>query len=266
MNPKDNPFTNMINRKSVGLRLRSAREHSQLSRDQVVAKREVGVSRTTLQQWETGVTEPSMEAIARLAAIYRTSAKEIIFGKDDETEQTQNNDSAALREPTGTYDLSTDNTSQSAVVPSGIYREQSNEYALVPLYDVRAAAGHGAVIEQEQVTGTVMFKHQWIKRDLRANPSDLCLIHVDGESMDPTLQHGDMILLDRRRAEVVPRDGIYVLRVEESLLVKRLQRLPDHKVNATSDNPAYGSFTLSLNAQNEDFTIIGRVIWISRCI
>jgi len=271
MNSKENPFFNMINRKSVGLRLRSAREHSQLSRDQVVAKREAGVSRTTLQQWETGVTEPSMEAIARLAVIYKTDPKEIIFGKDDETEKAQNNDNAVLREPAaGTYDLKTDAVRRGHMVASDDGQSQAiagKEYAVVPLYDVRAAAGHGAVVGKEQATGTVTFKRQWIHQELHANPSDLCLINVDGESMEPTLRHGDMILLDRRKAQVVPYDGIYVIRMEESLLVKRLQRLPDNKVNATSDNPAYGSFILSLGDQNdEDFAIIGRVVWSGRCM
>ncbi len=260
--PEKIPFNDAINRKSVGARLRSARENSHLSRDQVVAKREAGVSRTTLQQWETGVTEPSMEAISRLAAIYKANAREIIFGKDDENKEEQDSGSMILQEPTGNYDVTTDTASRGQLVA----RETDKEYAMVPLYDVRAAAGHGTIVEREELTGTVTFKRQWIRQELRANPSDLCLIHVDGESMVPTLQHGDMILLDRRQAQVVPRDGIYVLRMEESLLVKRLQRLPDHKVNATSDNPAYGSFSLSLDVQNEDFTIIGRVVWMSRCI
>lgn len=143
-------------------------------------------------------------------------------------------------------------------------REPSPEYALVPLYDVRAAAGHGAVVEEEQIIDSLAFKRQWIQQELHASPGDLYLIYVDGESMEPTLRPGDVILVDRRSAQAVPRDGIYVLRMDGSLLVKRLQRLPGRQVKVTSDNPAYEPFNLSLETPGEDLAIVGRVVWTGR--
>ncbi|WP_275100104.1 S24 family peptidase [Sedimenticola hydrogenitrophicus] len=143
-------------------------------------------------------------------------------------------------------------------------KEHSEEYALVPLYDVRAAAGHGAVVEEEQIIDSLAFKRQWIQQELHASPGDLYLIYVDGESMEPTLRPGDVILVDRRSAQAVPRDGIYVLRMDGSLLVKRLQRLPGRQVKVTSDNPAYEPFNLSLEAPGEDLAIVGRVVWTGR--
>jgi len=143
-------------------------------------------------------------------------------------------------------------------------QQLSDEYALVPLYDVRAAAGHGAVVEDEQVTDSLAFKRQWIHQELNANPNDLYLIYVDGESMEPTLRPGDIILVDRRSAQSVPRDGIYVLRMDGSLLVKRLQRLPGRQVKVTSDNTAYEPYTLGLDDTSDDLAIIGRVVWAGR--
>lgn len=139
-----------------------------------------------------------------------------------------------------------------------------DEYAPVPLYDVRASAGHGALVEGESVADALVFKRQWIHQELHANPADLYLIHVDGESMEPTLRPGDVILVDRRSAQAVPRDGIYVLRMDGSLLVKRLQRLPGKKVKVTSDNPAYEPFELPLDDPGDDMAIIGRVVWSGR--
>lgn len=141
---------------------------------------------------------------------------------------------------------------------------QSGEYAPLPLYDIRAAGGHGALVEAERVSDTLMFKRSWIHQELHAQPNDLYLIFVDGESMEPTLRPGDIIVVDRREANTIPRDGIYVLRMDNSLLVKRLQRLPGRKVKVTSDNPAYEAFDLALDAPGEDLAIIGRVVWSGR--
>ena len=109
-----------------------------------------------------------------------------------------------------------------------------DEYVYLPLYDVRAAAGGGAVVDREQVLDVLAFKSAWIRSELRATPADLYLIYVDGESMEPTLRPGDLILVDR---SAVTRDGIFVLRLDDGLLVKRLQRLPGNQVKVTSDNP-----------------------------
>lgn len=138
------------------------------------------------------------------------------------------------------------------------------DYALVPLYDVRAAAGHGAIVEHEQVVDWLAFKREWLRRELHARAADLYLIEVDGESMEPTLRPGDVILVDHRSAQAVPRDGIYVMRMDGSLLVKRLQRLPGRKVKVASDNNAYEPFELDIDAPGEDVSIIGRVVWTGR--
>ncbi|MDX8389185.1 MAG: S24 family peptidase, partial [Mariprofundaceae bacterium] len=101
--------------------------------------------------------------------------------------------------------------------------ESNGAYTDIPLYDVHAAAWHGAVVESENIVDMLSFKREWLERELHAQPVDLYLIHVDGESMEPTLRPGDVILVDRRAADQLPRDGIYVMRMENTLLVKRLQ-------------------------------------------
>lgn len=150
-----------------------------------------------------------------------------------------------------------------AISESELYRLLSSDYAAIPLYNVRAAAGGGAIVENESVVDVLHFKEEWIRNELRANPADLYLIYVDGESMEPTLRPGDVILVDHR--DVGPsRDGIYVLRTDGALLVKRLQRLPGGVLRVTSDNTAYEPFNISTTQLAEDFAIIGRVVWAGR--
>ncbi len=137
-------------------------------------------------------------------------------------------------------------------------------FAHIPLFDVKASAGNGSVIHEEEETDSLMFKREWIYNELHSSPANLYLIYVEGESMEPSLRPGDVILVDHTD-NIAKRDGIYVIRMGESLLVKRLQRLPNHRLKVTSDNPAYEPFEISLDfdLQNE-LSIIGRVVWSGR--
>lgn len=134
----------------------------------------------------------------------------------------------------------------------------------IPLYDIRAAAGHGQIPLHEQMADVMHFSLEWIRNELHAIPADLYLVYVDGESMEPTLRSGDVILLDRR-ATKPDREGIYIMRMDGMLLVKRLQALPGATVKVSSDNPAYESFTVKLSEmEGQDFAILGRVVWSGR--
>lgn len=149
-------------------------------------------------------------------------------------------------------------------------REPGADYAYLPLYDVSAAAGHGSLIEHEEIVNSLAFKKEWIHNELHANPSDLYLIYVQGDSMEPALRAGDVILVNRNCAHA-QHDGVFVLVLDGTLLVKRLQSLPGGRVRVSSDNPAYQPFELqksSLYPENQPEGdgpgIIGRVVWAGR--
>ena len=82
--------------------------------------------------------------------------------------------------------------------------------------------------------------------------------------MAPTLSDGDDILVDRGDAMERLRDGIYVLRVDEALMVKRLALHPiSRRVTVQSDNPAYSDWP---DCATNEIHCIGRVIWAARKI
>ena len=81
--------------------------------------------------------------------------------------------------------------------------------------------------------------------------------------MEPTLRADDLVLIDRSTHRP-DREGIYVMRLGEMLLVKRLQAIPGDKVRIISDNPAFDSWTLDLTRLVEEVKIYGRVIWAGR--
>lgn len=129
---------------------------------------------------------------------------------------------------------------------------------------VRASAGPGAIPDAEQAQHYFAFDERWLKALTGAAADDLSIIRVEGDSMSPTLNDGDDILLDARGCDEQLRDGIYVLRVDDSLLVKRLAIHPlGKRVTVQSDNPAYPDWP---DCGLEQVHCIGRVIWAGRKI
>lgn len=129
---------------------------------------------------------------------------------------------------------------------------------------VRASAGAGAVADDERARPQFAFDAGWL-RALTATPGErLTMIRVDGDSMSPTLDAGDDILVDHDDPASGLRDGIYVLRVDGALHVKRLAIHPfGGRVTVQSDNPTYPDWP---DRAIDELTCIGRVIWVGRRI
>jgi phage repressor protein C with HTH and peptisase S24 domain len=135
----------------------------------------------------------------------------------------------------------------------------ANDLVAVPRLAVRASAGPGALTDGEAEAGRLGFDAKFLRR-LTADPKSVSVIRVEGDSMVPTLADGDDILVDRSAAPL--RDGIYVLRIDGALNVKRLaiNPTPGH-VAIHSDNPAYPSWP---DCELAAIDVIGRVVWVGR--
>lgn len=136
-------------------------------------------------------------------------------------------------------------------------------YVYIPLYNVVASGGDGAFPGNEEIVDALAFKRDWIRSELHANPRDLALVMMTGESMQPTLGKDDVLLVNRRVGQT-RSDGIYLVRTGDALLVKRLQFLPDGAMRVISDNPAYAPYAVSSDSEATDFRLIGRVVWAGR--
>ena len=137
---------------------------------------------------------------------------------------------------------------------------------LVPVarVPVRASAGPGAIPGEESARPYFAFDPLWLKAVTGSPASKLSVIRVEGDSMAPTLSAGDDILVDLADGPDRLRDGIYVLRVDGALLVKRLAIHPvGRRVTVQSDNPAYGDLP---DCGLDEIECIGRVIWAGRKI
>lgn len=230
----------------IGSRIRAKREALRLSR-QVVSEG-IGVALSTLQAWENDEREPTASHVLKLSIYLDTSVEWLLTGSSAGLLPTVISPSqgkgTALDVQGNTVDL--------------------DEFVFVPRYDVAAAAGYGAWNDDEAPMFTVSFRRYWVVNHLKTDPSQLSVISVRGDSMEGVLNDKDLILINHQDRD--PREGIYVLRIDGQLLVKRVQRLPASQLRVTSTNPAYEPFTIDLENIPGDFDIVGKVVWYGRVV
>lgn len=235
----------MINRKEIGQRLRDAREKTGLSRDSVIALPEISISRTTLQQWEIGQTEPSLEKLAKLAKLYQVSPQWLIFGTPDTA--TAPADDPMLQPP----------------AKHVIFQE---DFVLIPMYDIEVSAGNG--LFSQGVTEPikhVAYRKDWIKSK-GLDPYHLAVVCNNGDSMETTIPNGSCMLINLLKNQAF--DGnIYIIRLDDRIFVKRTQWIPTGGLRIISDNPIYEPFDLDkAYLASGQFEVCGEVIEISHII
>lgn len=140
--------------------------------------------------------------------------------------------------------------------------EQASSLVLVPRHDVQASAGGGSLIHDESIVDHLAFKREWITQSLGCSPEKICVIQVRGDSMTPTINDADLLLLDLRMLSQ-RSEGVYVIQLQGSLLVKRLRFKINGSVEVISDNARYGTETLT-SKDAEQLTVLGRVVWHGR--
>lgn len=142
------------------------------------------------------------------------------------------------------------------------------ELVLAPVYDVQASAGMGADVGHEEVSDYFTFNKRWLSRELGVSSEQLAFVAVNGDSMEPTLNHGDQVLVDMSKKQIQAH-GVYLIQTDQGLMVKRLASPASGLVNVMSDNPAYETWQVTLqgaDAMAEQFGVIGKVVWSARAL
>lgn len=134
----------------------------------------------------------------------------------------------------------------------------------IPVLDVEASAGFGAVAASETAHTRFGFDERWLRSLTSAKSASLSIVRVMGDSMEPTLSDGDEVLVDASDHASRLRDGIYVLRADDALVVKRVALKPGGKqITIASDNPAYPTWS---DMHRSEVHVVGRVIWFGRAL
>lgn len=193
-----------------------------------------GVAVSTFHRWIAGDSVPAFDSIAKLAAVAGVSLDWVASGDDGRAAYTVTETAQPQTEP-----------------------PEMEDYALVPLYDAQCSAGSGAWNEHCQVLTHLAFTRHSL-RNHNLTPDHLSAIRIDGDSMEPALEAGDTVLIDHTRTQI-EGEGIYIIRLEDHLYAKRLQRSFDG-VSIISENPAYRELLVPRDRLDE-LEIIGRAVW-----
>ena len=129
----------------------------------------------------------------------------------------------------------------------------------VEVRKLAAAAGGGAAVLSEDVTGYLAFHRGWLDRHA-LDPAQCTVIDVAGDSMEPALPDGCSILVDRGRRRRLS-GHLFVLLTGDGVVVKRLARGDgdDWRLVSDNDSPSWPDIPWS-----DDTEIIGEVKWMAR--
>ena len=195
-----------------------------------------GVSPSALRKWLRGEAEPSRE---RLITFADAAGVEIAWLVRGEGDQPNLRDISNRRHEGGD-------------------RPPTDEFLLLPHKPKAAAAGSGRPAP-EYPAEFIAFRHDWIRTVFDLDPEQVTLISAVGDSMEPGIRDGDLLLVDTRQ-NAFTEFGIYVFEARGERLVKRVQRKFDGTLYVISDNTVYQPEVISSELAAE-IKVVGKVIW-----
>jgi phage repressor protein C with HTH and peptisase S24 domain len=136
---------------------------------------------------------------------------------------------------------------------------RDDNYRLIRKFDTEASGGAGTLTTDENGE-TISVITEWLPK---LPDQNLAFITVVGDSMSPLMGSGDTILVHMNSGFL--GDGVYVLRLWESLHVKRVQRVAQDEYRIVSDNPIYKDLTITAD-DSDGFVIVGRVVRLVKAL
>ncbi|MDQ2081586.1 S24 family peptidase [Xanthobacteraceae bacterium Astr-EGSB] len=194
-----------------------------------------GVPKTTITNWTSGSAEPKIRSLTAVAQACGVSIDWLVGHSDPISGVSESSDSV-------------------------------NDFSFIRRYDVRASAGPGAIVPFDDLNGTsrfVAFRTEWLHR-IGVNPGGAEVLIAVGDSMEPTIRDGDLLLIDRS-FDRITAEGIYVLVLAERVLVKRIVLRRDGSAILRSDSDHVPDETVPAH-EVEELRVEGRVRWFGRTI
>ena len=147
------------------------------------------------------------------------------------------------------------------VLPSGsLAGIQTNDSSIILDYiHIAPSCGRGTVVMDEADVTPVRIGKEVIKDIWKvSSPEVLKLFKASGDSMENTIEDGNILLVDTSRTDY-HNGGIYVLTINNDWFVKRLRLKINGDLEIISDNPKYEPEVLRPNTDIE-INVVGRVI------
>lgn len=225
----------------ISERIRQARKETKLSQE-MLGKR-VGVTKSTVSQWESGTTEPKGENLLKLADALNVSASWLLGRIPSQQARDEN---AKLEGVLSPWDSGT---------------PLENDEVEVPFYkEIQLAAGSGSFVDVDHNGNKLRFARSTLRK-AGVEPECAACVSIIGGSMEPVLADGAVVGVDT--AQTAVKDGkMYAIDHDGLLRVKLLYRIPGG-IRVRSYNRAEYDDEEYTGAAASSIKVIGRVFWYS---
>jgi phage repressor protein C with HTH and peptisase S24 domain len=204
-----------------------------------VAAAAMGIKYGTYQRYEYGAT-PSRKKFEEIAIYYKCSLSWLMTGEGDPYPNAGGPDTSAFQVIPVQADFPADDF---------VFIRQRNG-------SISAGAG---LVPDDSTDLLCAFRKDYIKRR-GGKPESMSLIHVQGDSMAPTLLDRDLVLVNHGRSSIAPQGGIYAISINDQIMIKRIQPIFPDKLLVISDNKQYPAQEIAA----ENIRVNGKVIWYAR--
>ncbi|GGB21347.1 transcriptional regulator [Sphingomonas metalli] len=145
-------------------------------------------------------------------------------------------------------------------IPLPSVEDAAEQLDLVSVQQIDLAYGLGATFVDNHVNVDVIrFPRLWMEAITSSPPALLTWARGRGDSMEPTIHDGDVVLIDRSQRVVVEQDAVWAYTVGDLGAIKRL-RIKGDRVVIHSDNQSVRPDEESIDQVN----IVGRVIFVGK--
>lgn len=157
----------------------------------------------------------------------------------------------------------TDDDAPISVPPSALAAlTEKLDFEVIPELELGYSMGGGSVFDSYEQRGIIPFARSWLRPMMRGSFSDLFVARGDGDSMQPTLLDGDLVLIDTAQRDIRQQDRIWAIGYGDLGMIKRVRRVPGGSYQLLSDNPSVPPIL----CDDGEMHVVGRVIWIGRRI
>ena len=200
----------------------------------------IGLSAQAASNWKKG--KIGRETVEKLADLLNVDAGWLLTGNGSENSQQNEGTPVVTWESPDDLDL--------------------DKYVIIPHIEVKFSAGNGHLAAYEPSQRDIGSAHllSWVHKK-KISPKNLMTVDIDGDSMEPNIKSGSVVMLDKsiNTLEQVQSGKVYAIRYGNELKIKRLSRRFDGALIIDSDNPQYQREIVEAD-QLEHIGIIGKYV------
>lgn len=219
-----------MNKEQIASNIAEARKRSGLNQSELA--RRLGIRPQSVQQWEKGTATPKLDRLTAIAQVLGVSLESL----------------------TGQEPI--------PVVKEETVDSDPDDIIKIPRFNAIASMGAGDVVypDEDQVVEHLSIRKSWLRQHVSCSSfNKLEVITGRGDSMVPTFENGDILLVDTG-IEKITSDAIYALNIGGELFVKRIQRNIDGGLIVISDNKDYEKMYIPKD-ELDTVRVIGKIVF-----